>query len=38
MLIILGIILSLIMTFLYCCLVVSSRCSRQEEMEQKDEL
>lgn len=31
MLIILGIILSLIMTFLYCCLVISSRCSRLEE-------
>lgn len=31
MLIILGIILSLIMTFLYCCLVISRRCSILEE-------
>lgn len=37
--IILGIIGSILMTFLYCCLVVSSRCSREEEKrESKNEL
>lgn len=30
-LVILGIIGSIVLTFLYCCLVVSSRCSRKEE-------
>lgn len=37
--IILGIIGSILMTFLYCCLVVSSMCSREEEKrESKNEL
>ena len=37
--IILGIIGSILMTFLYCCLVVSGRCSREEEKrENKNEL
>ena len=37
--IILGIIGSILMTFLYCCLVVSSRCSREEEKrDSKNEL
>lgn len=30
-LVILGIIGSIVMTFLYCCLVISSRCSIEEE-------
>lgn len=38
MLIILGIIIGLIILFLYCCLVLSSRCSRNEEKEAKNEL
>ena len=38
MFIILGIILSLIMAFLYCCLVISSRCSQEEELKKNNEL
>ena len=29
--VILGIVGSIAMTFLYCCLIVSSKCSREEE-------
>lgn len=36
MLIFLGIIISVIVLFLYSCLVISSRCSREEEKETLD--